>query len=91
MSKFVIALAAAAATLAVASPSFAAEKAHKAKVIQRNGETLYCVKVDSPATGTNIPQRVCRTQAEWAANNAKVLPKTSSERLAANPQAVASN
>jgi tellurite resistance protein len=88
MSKFATALVAAAATLAVATPSFAVET--KAKIIQRNGETLYCVKA-SESTGSRVPQKVCRTQAEWAASGAQVKPKAEGERLAANPQPVKQN
>lgn len=91
MSKLATILAAAAATLAIASPSFAADKEYKARVVERNGQTLYCVKAPA-ATGSNIVQRVCRTQEEWAAAGAKVVPTEKSGRLAANaPQAVNQN
>ena len=89
MSKIVTALVAAAATLAVAAPSFAAE-AHKAKIIQRNGETLYCLKVTADP-GSRVPQRVCRTKEDWAASGAQVKPKNDSDRLAANPLPVTQN
>ena len=81
MFKFTAIIAAA----ALAVPAIAAETEHDAKVVHRNGEKLYCVKQPA-ATGTNVVQRVCRTQEEWAATGAKVLPKRGNDRLAANPQ-----
>lgn len=84
MLKFT-AILAAAATVAIAVPSVAAEQQYNAKVVHRDGQKLYCVKQPA-ATGTNVVQRVCRTQEEWAATGAKVLPKNNSDRLAANPQ-----
>jgi len=84
MFKFT-AIIAAAATIAIAAPSIAAEKQYDAKIIQRDGETQYCVTQAAP-TGSNVPQRICMTQEEWAATGAKVLPKNSTEQLAANPQ-----
>ena len=81
MFKFTAIIAAA----ALAVPAFAAETEYNAKVVHRDGQKLYCVKQPA-ATGTNVVQRVCRTQEEWAAAGAKVLPKNNGDRLAANPQ-----
>lgn len=62
----------------------------KAKAVQKNGETVYCVnetKVDS-----RIPTRTCLTKDQWASErDAKVAMIKDSRVYAANTSFVAQN
>ena len=83
MIKFTTALIAATAILGVSGPALAAKQ--QAKVIQKNGQTLYCVSEKS--TDALIPTRTCLTKEEWEARGAKVASAKPAPVLASNPQA----
>jgi len=61
----------------------------KAKIIHKNGETLYCVK--ETTTGSRVPNRTCLTKQEWELRGSTVAAAKSDHKLAANPQAVNQN
>jgi len=82
-----IAVATAATAIAFTAPAMAAPvqgSTMKAKIIQRNGETLYCVK--ETVTGSRVPNRTCLTKQEWELRGSIVAAATSDHRLASNPQ-----
>ena len=78
---------------ALTAPAFAGEatknlRETKAQVIQRNGKTLYCVKLTT--TGSLIPHRTCMTAAEWTDAGAQIkLPQD--QKLAASQDFAAKN
>ena len=78
---------------AMTAPALAAEmpkgaKETKAQIIQRNGETLYCVK--EAVTGSRMPKRTCMTAAEWNLAGAQIkLPQP--QTLAASKDFVTQN
>jgi|GEM_PF-5198069 len=70
----IIAAVAAAGLMTIAAPALAApsaDKQIKAKVIQKNGMTLYCVK--DVTTGTRVPRRICMTPQEWSHAGGRVV------------------
>lgn len=74
----IIATAATLGLTAMTAPALAAApqnlKEAKAQIIQRNGETLYCVKEN--VTGSRMPKRTCMTAAEWSLAGAQIkLPQ----------------
>jgi hypothetical protein len=75
------------ASLAVASPGLAGpvERELKAKPVQRNGQTLYCVQQEA-VTGSLMGRRVCQTKEEWEKSGARIVATDSGKALAANPQ-----
>lgn len=76
-----IATIAALAAVTVSGSAFAAKL--DAKVIQKNGKTLYCVS--ERTTDSLVPTRTCLTKAEWEANGAKVASAKPAAVLASNP------
>lgn len=89
----IIATAATLSLTAMTAPALAAEapsnmKQTKAQIIQRNGETLYCVK--ETITGSRMPKRTCMTAAEWNLAGAQIkLPQP--QKLAASKDFAAQN
>lgn len=84
MFKFTTAIVAAAAITAAASAPAFAETSAKAKMIERNGKTLYCVKDEM--TGSRMAKQVCLTKEEWAQRGVTVNSPKNDAALAANPQ-----
>ncbi len=82
MSKITTAIIAIAA-FAVAAPAFAAST-QAAKVIQKDGQTLYCVNEQN--IGSRLPTRTCLTKEAWAERGAKVASAKNNAVLAANQQ-----
>jgi|GEM_PF-2818475 len=82
MFKFTTAIAAA-AIVAISGPAFAAGQLD-AKVIEKNGKTLYCVK--ERTTDSLVPVRTCLTKGEWEARGSKVASAKKAPVLASNPQ-----
>ena len=76
-----IALIAATLAVAVSGPAFAGEKL-AAKVVEKNGQTFYCVK--QAVTGSFIPVRTCLTQTDLEAQGAKIASIENAARLALN-------
>ncbi len=87
MIKFNIALIAATVAVAVSAPAFAGQI--KAKIVQKNGQTYYCVT--EKATGMLAPERTCLTKADWEARGAKIAMAKNSAQLASNGQATNQN
>ena len=89
----IIATAATLSLAALTAPALAAEapknlKETKAQIIQRNGETLYCVK--DVITGSRMPKRTCMTAAEWSDAGAQIkLPQD--QKLAASQDFASKN
>ncbi|MBT2188713.1 hypothetical protein [Sphingobium nicotianae] len=90
MSKFATAIIAAAATLALATPSLASEtRSVKVKTVQRNGQTLYCIK-QGVTTGSIMSRDICKTKEDWAESGVTVVAAADKAgKLAANPQQAA--
>ena len=77
----------AAAVLAFAVPATAAPAQGakmQAKIIQKNGETLYCVK--QTTTGSRLPQKTCLTKEQWQERGANIAAVGQDHKLASNPQ-----
>jgi hypothetical protein len=88
MSKVVATIIAAAATFAVATPSFAAAPPLevKAKAVEKNGQTLYCLKLEA-VTGSMIPSKTCLTREAWAEKNVRIVEISTADKA----NALASN
>jgi Spy/CpxP family protein refolding chaperone len=84
MFKFTTAIVAAAAITATASAPAFAETSAKAKMIERNGKTFYCVK--NEMTGSRMAKQVCLTKEEWSQRGVTVAAAKNDAALAANPQ-----
>jgi hypothetical protein len=83
-------IASAAGILAVATPSFAAESHQTgAKIIKKNGQTLYCVTTKT--TGSRIPEATCLTREEWAERGATIKPAKADAVLASTGEATNQN
>jgi predicted lipoprotein with Yx(FWY)xxD motif len=83
------ALVAAAGLFAFSAPSLAASEgqALKVKTVEKNGQTLYCIKQDA-MTGSIVAKTRCLTKDDWAKNGV-ALGKTEDKKdgaLAANPE-----
>lgn len=92
MLKTAAMIATATAAFALAVPAVAAPvhgSTMKARIIHKNGETLYCVK--EMTTGSRLPNRTCLTREEWELRGSIVAAARSDHKLAANPQAVNRN
>lgn len=76
-----VAIIAATLAVAVSGPAFAGEKL-AAKVVEKNGQTFYCVK--QQVTGSFIPLRTCLTQADLESQGAKIASIENAARLALN-------
>lgn len=88
----ITAIIAAATAFAFTVPAMAAPvqgSPMKAKIIQKNGETLYCVK--ETTIGSRVPNRTCLTKQEWELRGSIVAAAKSDHKLAANPQTVNQN
>ncbi len=90
-STALCAVAAVVATVGVfAASATASAEVLKAKVVQKNGETVYCVneaKIDS-----KIPARTCLTKDQWSSErDAKVAMIKDSSVYAANTSFAAQN
>jgi predicted lipoprotein with Yx(FWY)xxD motif len=76
---------AAAAALGLAAlPAQAAERQEQAtaKIVKRNGVTLYCVKADM--TGTLIAKEICLSEAQWNQRGVSLTRLETPQFLAAN-------
>lgn len=61
----------------------------QAKVVQKNGKTLYCVQ--STITGSTLPHRTCLTKQEWEQRGAVIAKSKEDYQLAATPQVANQN
>jgi hypothetical protein len=84
MFKFAATFVVATAVMTVSGPALAAGK-QNAKVIERNGKTLYCVS--EKISSSRMPNQTCLTKEEWEARGSQVASAIDkAEVLASNPQ-----
>jgi len=88
-SRPLVALVTAAGLFAFATPSLAARESQelKVKTVEKNGQTLYCIKEDA-VTGSIVAKTRCLTKEDWAKSGVSLgsVEDKKDGALAANPQ-----